>query len=815
MASLSSVSSPSSSMTRVQSFIDNIETILNNNDMFFKFTRHLISSLILSNNYTIEEKQPIYRQSKFRYFGMNVYDTVYPSDENSDLIIKMLQSIIDSLYNVDNEILPDEMIDNAIYEHTIDIIDKMLSNIDIRNDKLKPKFDKFKNILRLLLTVDKESLLGLSSMKNLSKPQSRFDKTLDNSYEHPFKPTLTDKPFAQKALKIEECPITIVDPNVLAPTTYYSHPYDIELRRLMYPEWQLADPNLNEITDPVDLSYEYIDTIESLQMVLVDIQESKEIAVAVQNHSYRSFQGFICILQIATRDKVYIIDAIALRSKICLLAPVFANPFIVKVFHGCEKVITWLQRDFNLYVINCFDTQNAAKLLKYPDTSLGHILQYLGGISLNKNHLMLDWRQRPLPLELIRFAKSDVNYLLFLYDNLRRVLWSVHSREGLEAVLNASRKSCLKRYEKELFWPLGYRKLLDIPRSWAPKAQDISDEQDTVMAALWQWRDNIARNLDESVHFILSNSELLRIGLMMPTTASEFQQCQPVRNDDSFRDIIIELVVSSIRRKPKSELTSIPKSPTSNLSHQAKETSHDYTPSKFNSPTTERNVNVNENTKRIPLADRLLCGRALRTPSREIVEAGPGLYSGNTNFSHVDTFTPLGSSYTNKHSESSPVMPADEIFRLAGWSTPGPLDNCIARSAGASPFLEENLDLMKRKETIPSSFEEIYAISNLNRKRNKDKRKVKDDDDDSESIDTTRASTTRETSRAETNFNLDGDMGSSLFDENIYFSIYKDHPDSTVDETLNFASSIGWIKSDEERQCIIENFEADCSIAEG
>ena len=138
-----------------------------------------------------------------------------------------------------------------------------------------------------------------------------------------------------------------------------------------------------------------------------------------------------------------------------------ASSLIVKVIHGCEKDITWLQRDFSLYVVNCFDTQNAAKLLKYPDTSLSHILKYLGGVVLNKSHLISDWRQRPLSLDLINFARSSVHYLLYLYDCFRRDLWNSHGREGIEAVVNASRKSCLKRYEKESFC---YRKLLDFPR---------------------------------------------------------------------------------------------------------------------------------------------------------------------------------------------------------------------------------------------------------------------------------------------------------------------------------------------------------------
>jgi len=80
--------------------------------------------------------------------------------------------------------------------------------------------------------------------------------------------------------------------------------------------------------------------------------------------------------------------------------------------------------------------------------------------------------------------------------------------------------------------------LMLILRSWAPKAENISNEQDAVMAALWQWRDHTARTLDESVHCIMSNSELLRIGIIMPTTQSEFNQCEPIKNKEIIDKII-------------------------------------------------------------------------------------------------------------------------------------------------------------------------------------------------------------------------------------------------------------------------------------
>jgi 3'-5' exonuclease len=110
--------------------------------------------------------------------------------------------------------------------------------------------------------------------------------------------------------------------------------------------------------------------------------------------------------------------------------------------------------------VNTFDTFHAAKTLKYPALSLAHLLKYHGNIKLNKKHQLSDWRQRPLPQDMIDYARCDTAYLHFLYDSMRRDIYKIYGREGIEAVLNASRKWCLKRYEKEPFWPLGYRKLI-------------------------------------------------------------------------------------------------------------------------------------------------------------------------------------------------------------------------------------------------------------------------------------------------------------------------------------------------------------------
>ena len=62
-------------------------------------------------------------------------------------------------------------------------------------------------------------------------------------------------------------------------------------------------------------------------------------------------------LQISTRCETALIDAIALRHHIGrALGPVMADSGVLKVVHGGDLDVKWLQRDFGIYVVNLLDT---------------------------------------------------------------------------------------------------------------------------------------------------------------------------------------------------------------------------------------------------------------------------------------------------------------------------------------------------------------------------------------------------------------------------------------------------------------------------
>lgn len=62
-----------------------------------------------------------------------------------------------------------------------------------------------------------------------------------------------------------------------------------------------------------------------------------EIAVDLEHHSFRTFQGLTCLMQLSDRHEDYIIDVLKLRPSVGpLLAPIFADP---KVEHPAHMTV--------------------------------------------------------------------------------------------------------------------------------------------------------------------------------------------------------------------------------------------------------------------------------------------------------------------------------------------------------------------------------------------------------------------------------------------------------------------------------------------
>lgn len=223
---------------------------------------------------------------------------------------------------------------------------------------------------------------------NILRPQISFKVPIDNSNSAPFEPRIKDKPNSLKPLAI--LPEYGDDGEVVS----YLHPYEIELTKFEPNAEQLKASSPTEAAVLETTSLTIVDTEVQLKDMLRELREAKEIAVDLEHHFYRSFQGFTCLMQISTRSKDYIIDTLALREELHVLNEVFTDPRVVKVFHGADSDVEWLQRDLSLYIVNLFDTHQAAKRLNLARLSLAFLLKLYCNLDVDKALQLSDWRIR-------------------------------------------------------------------------------------------------------------------------------------------------------------------------------------------------------------------------------------------------------------------------------------------------------------------------------------------------------------------------------------------------------------------------------------
>lgn len=141
------------------------------------------------------------------------------------------------------------------------------------------------------------------------------------------------------------------------------HLYRYEIEHISYPQRMFAHSEAVPPRSFEETPFTWIDTQDGLLNLLDKLRVAPEIAVDLEHHSYRSFAGFLCLMQISTREEDFVVDTLALREELQELNEVFTDPRIVKIFHGAESDIVWLQQNFNLYIVNLFDTFHASKVL--------------------------------------------------------------------------------------------------------------------------------------------------------------------------------------------------------------------------------------------------------------------------------------------------------------------------------------------------------------------------------------------------------------------------------------------------------------------
>ncbi|TIA88824.1 hypothetical protein E3P99_02384 [Wallemia hederae] len=381
-----------------------------------------------------------------------------------------------------------------------EVVDQLLEDSSINIDKHTNAYNK--------PSLKKDLEPAIYNDKSIQrKPQLKWMDKVDNSNTL-WQPLITHKPNAKTPLSLTR------SDGVL------SHPYKTEIETIQYPPHQLSVNTPIQQGTFEETPFTWIDTEDSFNVLLEKLSKATEIAVDLEHHDFRSYHGFVCLMQISIRGEDFIIDTLELRDQLIRLNDTFTNPAIVKVFHGADSDIVWLQRDFGVYVVNLFDTYHATKVLGFNQHSLASLLVKFCSYTPDKRYQRADWRKRPLTKPMLDYARSDTHYLLFIYDILRNTLIEKSTKKNnmLKDVLDRSAQVALKVHHRDLYdydTGKGFNGWYNVALKWNKRMDPALIE---VFRRLHQWRDELARKEDESVHLILSNHQLFDVAIKQPTT---------------------------------------------------------------------------------------------------------------------------------------------------------------------------------------------------------------------------------------------------------------------------------------------------------
>jgi ribonuclease D len=156
-----------------------------------------------------------------------------------------------------------------------------------------------------------------------------------------------------------------------------------------------------------------------LAKVAEALKKADMIAVDTEFIRETSFFPKLEILQIATREESWVIDARAPRPALDPVLRELQNPASLKIFHAAQGDQECLYTAWGVIAKPSFDTSVAASLCGYGEgVGLAALLKNVLNVKIPKGHARTHWGARPLPQELIDYAHMDVEFLVVLAESL-------------------------------------------------------------------------------------------------------------------------------------------------------------------------------------------------------------------------------------------------------------------------------------------------------------------------------------------------------------------------------------------------------------
>ena len=247
-----------------------------------------------------------------------------------------------------------------------------------------------------------------------------------------------------------------------------------------------------------------------LEELIEHIRSLGRFAFDTEFVSEECFEPVLCLVQVATSDRLAAIDTMVLRD----FGPfwdVVNDPDVEVVMHAAGEDLRICKFQTGRVPESVFDVQIAAGLVGfgYP-LSLGNVVGQILQTTVFGGETRTDWRRRPLSPSQLRYAMDDVRYLLPVADRLRARLEELGRAAWADAEFAAFRSTVVNRDDEER-----WRRLSGL--------HQLNRRGLEVARRLFEWRLDDARRQNRPMRQVLRDDLLVAIAKRQPTTRAEIE----------------------------------------------------------------------------------------------------------------------------------------------------------------------------------------------------------------------------------------------------------------------------------------------------
>ena len=254
-------------------------------------------------------------------------------------------------------------------------------------------------------------------------------------------------------------------------------------------------------------TYELLESAQAVAEFVKHVRAMGVIAFDTEFIGEESFRPKICLVQIATAERVALLDPLAGVDPMPIYELVADNSVLTLV-HAGEQDLMAVKQAINGNANNVVDTQIAASLIGLPwPSSLGNTIEHLTGFHIDKAHTFTEWDRRPLSKSQLRYAADDVRYL--------PLVWS-HIKEQLE------RENRLNWAMQESATQLAGEPEFDPDRQMrrASRGEPLKPAVKTILRELVLLRRELAQAEDQPQRTMLSDGALMELVRRKPDNTS-------------------------------------------------------------------------------------------------------------------------------------------------------------------------------------------------------------------------------------------------------------------------------------------------------